>query len=50
MFHDKNMDAKVTTTGDKQTIVTISGPIVIGPIVHKMKDSVDAIQDLREMT
>jgi hypothetical protein len=49
MFHDKNMDAKVTTTGDKQTIVTISGPIVIGPIVHKMKDSVDAIQDLREM-
>jgi hypothetical protein len=49
MFHDKGMDAKVTTNGDKQTIVTISGPIVIAPIVHKMKDNVDAIQDLREM-
>ena len=49
MFHDNDMDAKVTTNGDKQTIITISGPVVIEPIVNKMKDNVDVIKDLREM-
>ena len=49
MFHDKGMDAKVTTHGDKQAIVTISGPVVVAPIVHRLKDNAGVIQDLREM-
>jgi len=49
MFHDKNMDAKVTTHGDMQTIITISGPVVIESIVHKMKDNIDFMQEIREM-
>ena len=49
LFHNKDMDAKVTTHGDNQAIVTISGPVVVGPIVHGMKDNVEVIKELREM-
>jgi hypothetical protein len=47
-FHDKGMDATVTTHGDQQNILTISGKVVNDPSVHRMKDNVEAIQDLRE--
>lgn len=47
-FHDKGMDATVTTNGDQQNIITITGKVVNEPSVHRMKESVDAIQDLRE--
>jgi hypothetical protein len=49
LFHKKDMDAKVTTHGDNQTIVTISGPVVVGPIVHGLKDNVEVVKELREM-
>jgi hypothetical protein len=47
-FQDKGMDATVSTNGVQQRIVTISGKVVNEPSVHRMKDNVDAIQDLRE--
>lgn len=47
-FHDKGIDATVTAHGDQQRILTITGKVVNEPSVHRMKDNVDAIQDLRE--
>ena len=46
-FHDKGMDATVTTDGDQQKVVTIAGKIVTETSVYRMKDNADAIQDLR---
>ncbi len=49
LFQKKGMEATVTTSGDQQRIVTISGKIVNGPVARAMTDNVDAISDLREM-
>jgi hypothetical protein len=48
LFHGKGMEATVTTNGDQQKVVTISGKIVNETSVYRMKDNVDAIQDLRQ--
>jgi len=43
------IDSGSITHGEQHKFVTISGKIVNGPSVHRMKDNVDAIQDVREM-
>jgi hypothetical protein len=48
-FHDKGMDATVSTNGVQQRIVTISGKVVNEPSVYRLKDNVYTIQDLRKM-
>jgi hypothetical protein len=47
LFHDKGINATVTTHGDQQRLITISGKIVNEPSVRRMKDNAEAIQDLR---
>ena len=47
-FYDKGIDAIVTTHGDQQNFITISGKIVNEKSVYRMRDNADAIKDLRE--
>ena len=49
LFQDKGMDAKVTIQGEGKTNIVITGKLVNGPIVYRMKDNNDAITDLRKM-